>query len=56
MNAPVILDRRRVLAGGGALIIGFSLHDAFAQDAAPATAPPAPPPSLPGSLKDDAVP
>ena len=52
MNAPVILDRRRVLAGGGALIVGFSLRDAFAQDAAPATAPPAPPPSLPGSLKD----
>ena len=25
MNAPVILDRRRVLAGGGALIVSFSL-------------------------------
>jgi CO/xanthine dehydrogenase Mo-binding subunit len=47
MNAPVILDRRRVLAGGGALIVSFSLGDAFAQ------APPAavPPPNLPGSLK-----
>ena len=34
MNAPVILDRRRVLAGGGALIVSFSLSDAFAQDQA----------------------
>src|ERR1700716_3405349 len=50
MNAPVILDRRRVLAGGGALIVSFSLADAFAQDqSAPAAAPP---PTLPGSLKD----
>jgi CO/xanthine dehydrogenase Mo-binding subunit len=49
MNAPVILDRRRVLAGGGALIVSFSLGDAFAQDqAAPAAAPA---PSPPGSLK-----
>ena len=32
MNAPVILDRRRVLAGTGALIVSFSLADAFAQD------------------------
>jgi CO/xanthine dehydrogenase Mo-binding subunit len=49
MNAPVILDRRRVLAGGGALIVSFSLGDAFAQTApAPAAAPP---PNLPGSLK-----
>src|SRR3984893_987394 len=48
MNAPVILDRRRVLAGGGALIVSFSLGDAFAQDqAAPATAPA---PKPPGSL------
>ena len=40
MNAPVILDRRRVLAGGGALIVSFSLTGAFAQDqAAPAAAP-----------------
>ncbi len=53
MNAPVILDRRRVLAGGGALIVSFSLGEAFAQDATPAAAPPAPPPpSLPGSLKE----
>ncbi len=49
MNAPVIVDRRRVLAGGGALIVSFALTDAFAQDqSAPAAAPP---PSPPGSLK-----
>jgi nicotinate dehydrogenase subunit B len=48
MNAPVILDRRRVLAGGGALIVSFSLADAFAQAPSPAAAPP---PNLPGSLK-----
>ncbi len=48
MNA-VILDRRRVLAGSGALIVSFSLTEAFAQTpAAPAAAPP---PNLPGSLK-----
>ena len=47
MNAPVILDRRRVLAGGGALIVSFSLGDAFAQ--APPAAAPAP--NLAGSLK-----
>jgi nicotinate dehydrogenase subunit B len=34
MNVPVILDRRRVLAGGGALIVSFSMPDAFAQDQA----------------------
>jgi nicotinate dehydrogenase subunit B len=44
MNGPVILDRRRVLTGGGALIVSFSLTDAFAQDAA------APTPKAPGSL------
>jgi nicotinate dehydrogenase subunit B len=49
MNAPVILDRRRVLAGGGALIVSFSLTGAFAQQQdAPAAAPA---PSPPGSLK-----
>src|SRR5258708_1311524 len=49
MNASVILDRRSVLAGGGALIISCSLAGAFAQDqSAPAGAPA---PSLPGSLK-----
>jgi nicotinate dehydrogenase subunit B len=47
MNASVILDRRRVLAGGGALIVSFSLTSAFAQDQG-APAPPAPKP--PGSL------
>jgi nicotinate dehydrogenase subunit B len=49
MNAPVILDRRRVLAGGGALIVSFSLSDVFAQDQSPPVAAPAPSP--PGSLK-----
>jgi CO/xanthine dehydrogenase Mo-binding subunit len=48
MSAPVILDRRRVLAGGGALIVSFSLSKALAQDQ---TAPVAAPPSPPGSLK-----
>src|SRR5277367_1014533 len=49
MNAPVILDRRRVLAGSGALIVSFSLTHAFAEEAQPgATAAPKPP----GSLKD----
>ena len=50
MSTSVVLNRRSVLAGGGALIVSFSLRDAFAQDqAAP---PPSPSPSsLPGSLK-----
>src|ERR1700761_1026203 len=47
MNAPVILDRRKVLVGGGALIVSFSLTSAFAQDQ---SAPAPPPPSPPGSL------
>jgi nicotinate dehydrogenase subunit B len=47
MNAAVVLDRRRVLAGGGALIVSFSLGNALAQDMAPAAAPP---PKPPGSL------
>jgi nicotinate dehydrogenase subunit B len=53
MNAPVILDRRQMLKGSGALVVSFSLRDAFAQDqSAPAAAPPSPPPpSPPGSLK-----
>jgi nicotinate dehydrogenase subunit B len=50
MNAPVILDRRRVLAGGGALIVSFSLAGAFAQGQG--DQPAAPAPSPPGSLKD----
>jgi len=49
MKAPVIVDRRRVLAGSGALIVSFSLADAFAQDQAAPAAAPAPNP--PGSLK-----
>lgn len=44
MNGPV-LNRRSVLAGGGALIMSFSLRDALADDA-PAT------PKPPGSLAD----
>src|ERR1700676_2100385 len=46
MNGPVILDRRRVLAGGGALIVSFSMPDAFAQDPAAQAAAPKPPGSL----------
>jgi nicotinate dehydrogenase subunit B len=41
-------SRRSVLAGGGALIVSFSLSDAFAQDQAAPAAAPAPKP--PGSL------
>ena len=49
MNGPLVFDRRRVLAGGGALIVSFSLSGAFAQDqGAPAGASA---PNLPGSLK-----
>ena len=44
MNGPVNLDRRQVLAAGGALIVSFSLSDAFAQDHAAAA------PKPPGSL------
>jgi nicotinate dehydrogenase subunit B len=47
MNGPVRLNRRSVLAGGGALIVSFSLGDAFADDQ---DAPPAPKP--PGSLAE----
>ena len=32
MSGPTVLDRRQVLAGGGALIVSFSLTQAFAQD------------------------
>jgi nicotinate dehydrogenase subunit B len=50
MSASIVLNRRSLLAGGGALIVSFSLSDALAQDqTAPAAAPPPPPP--PGSLK-----
>ena len=44
MNGPLNLDRRQVLAGGGALVVSFSLSDAFAQDHAAAA------PKPPGSL------
>ncbi|WP_050630153.1 xanthine dehydrogenase family protein molybdopterin-binding subunit [Bradyrhizobium viridifuturi] len=44
MTAPVVLDRRSVLAGGGALIVSFSLRRAGAQEKA------AQGPKLPGSL------
>jgi nicotinate dehydrogenase subunit B len=47
MNGPFVLDRRRVLAGGGALIVSFSLSDAFAQDQAPVATQA---PKAPGSL------
>lgn len=49
MSAPVILDRRRVLAGGGALIVSFSLNGVRAQERA--AAPAAAEPSRPGSLQ-----
>ncbi len=46
MNAPIVLDRRRVLAGSGALIVSFSLRRGFAQEKAATPAP-----TLPPSLK-----
>jgi CO/xanthine dehydrogenase Mo-binding subunit len=48
MNGPVVLDRRRVLAGSGALLVSFTLSDAFGQDQNAPSATPAPKP--PGSL------
>ncbi len=45
MNGPTILDRRQVLAGGGALIVSFSMSGAHAQEH-PATSAPKPPGSL----------
>ncbi|QOZ22729.1 molybdopterin cofactor-binding domain-containing protein [Bradyrhizobium sp. CCBAU 51753] len=45
MNGPVILDRRSVLAGAGALIVSFSLRGASAQEQKPGQGP-----ELPGSL------
>jgi nicotinate dehydrogenase subunit B len=48
--STVVLNRRSVLAGGGALIVSFSLRDSFAQSqGAPAAAPPPPPGSLKGA-------
>ena len=51
-KSPSGLSRRALLGNGGALVVGFSISDAFAQDAVPppAAAPP-PPPPLPGSLR-----
>jgi nicotinate dehydrogenase subunit B len=46
MNGPVTLDRRQVLAGGGALIVSFSLSGAAADEGAPNAAP-----KPPGSLE-----
>jgi nicotinate dehydrogenase subunit B len=46
MNGPMNLDRRQVLAAGGALIVSFSLSDAFAQEHAAAGEAPKPPGSL----------
>ncbi|VIO67178.1 Nicotinate dehydrogenase subunit B [Bradyrhizobium ivorense] len=45
MTGPVILDRRSVLAGAGALIVSFSLRGATAQEQKPGQGP-----ELPGSL------
>ncbi len=50
MNGPVKLDRRSLLANGGALIVSFSLSSAFAQDQAAPAAAAAPAPKPPGSL------
>ncbi len=52
IKVPAMLSRRALLANGGAVVIGFSMSGAFAQDATPppaAASPPAPP--LPGSLR-----
>lgn len=50
MNAPFAsLSRRALLQGAGALVVGFSLDPAHAQQAAP-TPPAAAAPKLPGSL------
>ncbi len=49
MNAPVILDRRRLLAGSGALIVSFSFAGAFAQDQSQTATPAGP--KAPGSLE-----
>jgi len=46
MNGPLIVDRRRVLAGSGALIVSFALPEAFAQDQSAPAAAPKPPGSL----------
>ena len=43
MNRPVTIDRRKLLAGGGALVVSFALQPLSAQEAAP-------PVKLPGNL------
>jgi nicotinate dehydrogenase subunit B len=48
MNGPIV-DRRRLLACSGALVVSFSLTGAFAEEQGAAAAPPAP--KLPGSLE-----
>src|SRR5262249_17042719 len=47
----ITLSRRHVLAGGGALIVSFSLPTVHADAQTPQPAPASPP--LPGSLKDN---
>lgn len=47
---PNAVSRRALLAGGGALVVGFSIADALAQAPAAPGAAPAPPP-LPGALR-----
>jgi nicotinate dehydrogenase subunit B len=49
MNGPINLDRRQVLAGGGALVVSFSLRGAQAQEQGGSATRAAP--SRPGSLK-----
>ena len=48
MNGPIVIDRRRLLAGSGALVVSFSLTGVFAEDQSAPDASPAPKP--PGSL------
>jgi nicotinate dehydrogenase subunit B len=45
-NVPVILDRRQVLSGAGALIVSFSLNEALAAEDQAAGSTPKPPGSL----------
>jgi nicotinate dehydrogenase subunit B len=51
MTKPLIVSRRSVLAGGGALVVSFASDGLFAQEAQKG-APAAPQPKRPGSLKD----
>ena len=52
MLETTALTRRGVLAGGGALILSFSLSRGFAQQQPPAAAAPEPEVELPGALSD----